>query len=126
MAEKMSLDELLSHQSLLTSVATVEAVEDEENLVKITPWVRGVGCLCNLALKLPKESIASVTPTGDMHFCCGKSLRVVEINFNEGSSISLRDLFAQLMQSAQGQQQQQQQAAGVHQHPFVPAGGAHR
>src|SRR6185295_5329002 len=105
MAEKMALDDLLAAQSKESCIATVEPVKDEPDMVKITPWAKGVGCLCHLALKIPKAAIESVTPTGDIHYCCGKTLRVVEVQFREDSVISLTDLFAQVMQAAQGSQQ---------------------
>ena len=130
MSERFSLDELLSFQSTATTVATVEAVDDESDSVKVTPWVRGTGCLCHLALKLPKAAIDYVSPTGDVHYCCGKSLRVVEIHFADEGSISLRALFGQIMESAHGQQQQGQHAPharplaqGEAARPFALGGG---
>ena len=98
--QQMSVDELLEEQSHRAFRATVEAVEGKEGLVKITPWVPDVGCLCHLSIHIQKSSIESVTPTGETHNCCSKILRVVEVHFKKEEKISLEDLFAQLHASA--------------------------
>lgn len=94
--QAISVDELLDVQkNLLGCPATIESVEGKPGVVKITPWVDGK-CQCRLAIEVPKTSIRQVTPTGETHKCCGKGLRVVEIQFKEGSTISLKDVFSQL------------------------------
>jgi hypothetical protein len=98
--EKISVEELLSSQSKSSCSATVEAVEGQPDLVKITPWTAAAGCLCHLAVNIPKASLAGVTPTGDTHVCCGKTLKVVELHFKKGESITLEELFSQLHRSA--------------------------
>jgi hypothetical protein len=118
MPEKMSLDEHLSAQTKQPCIATVEVINDSPEFVKVTPWVRGGGCLCSMALRLPKSAIASVSPTGDAHYCCGKALRVVAVEFKEKSTIGLSDLFGQIMHSAQGDHLEAQQIQGVPVHPF--------
>src|ERR1051325_3854648 len=119
MERKMSVEEFLSTQATPTSVATVEAVENEPELLKLTPWVSGVGCLCQLAVKVPKKAIESVSPTGDTHYCCNKALRVVEVHFRKDSSLPLSDLFAQLMQSAQGGHAEQSLPFASQARPFA-------
>jgi hypothetical protein len=98
--EKISVDDLLTSQSKSSFSATVEAVEGQPDLVKITPWTAAAGCLCHLAVNIPKASLAGVTPTGDTHVCCGKNLKVVELHFKKGESITLEELFGQLHRSA--------------------------
>lgn len=99
--EKISVDQLLESQIAPTALrATIEAVTESPDSIKITPWVSGRGCLCQLAIVIPKSSVASVTPTEATHVCCGKTLRVVEVNFASNESISLEELFAQLNASA--------------------------
>lgn len=104
MTEKLSLDDFLEKQtsaSLTNLKATVEAIKDEPDHVKITPWFSTMGCLCSMAIKVSKSAIASVSLTDDTHSCCGKVLRVVEVEFKEGEKISLDDLFTQLAMTAQ-------------------------
>jgi hypothetical protein len=79
-----SLDEHLALQAATTQafLATVEA--ESNDLVKVTPWNAEQGCLCTFAFTVPKTEIKELTPTGDIHACCGKRLSVVEVAFNEG------------------------------------------
>ncbi|MBV9469487.1 MAG: hypothetical protein JOZ57_09590 [Abitibacteriaceae bacterium] len=96
---KIGLDEFLKTQGS-SFEATVEPVEDAPDLVKVSPYVRGLGCLCQLAVKLPGTTIESVEPTSQTHHCCGKILTVVKVNFKAESTITLNDLFSQLSASA--------------------------
>ena len=100
MNESMSLDQLLASQGKGANLVIIEAVDGQPGSVKITPWVSGVGCLCQYAFVLPKNAIESVQPTGDRHFCCGKTLLVVEVQFVKGASIELSDLFGQVIAGA--------------------------
>jgi hypothetical protein len=95
-AESWSIDELLEKQSHVMSAATIEAVSGKPTLVKVTPWAADSGCLCHLAIEVPKDSIKSVTPTGQKHNCCGKVLSVVEVKFNDQSHMMLSEIFGQL------------------------------
>src|SRR5712671_7376569 len=101
-ASTVGLDEFLSSQAQSSQEfkATIEAIEGDQGMVKITPWIEGVGCACHLAITLPKTSIESLTPTDDFHRCCGKRFRVVEVHFKKGDSIALEPLFAQLSRAA--------------------------
>jgi hypothetical protein len=98
--EKISVDDLLNSQSKSSFSATVEAVEGQPDLVKVTPWTAAAGCLCHLSVNINKASLAGVTPTGETHVCCGKTLKVVELHFKKGESITLEDVFGQLHRSA--------------------------
>ena len=94
--EKITVDDLLTGQSKQTFRATVEAIESQPSMVKITPWTAASGCLCHLSVQVAKASLEGVTPTGDTHECCGKTLKVVQLHFKEGESIAFEDLFGQL------------------------------
>lgn len=94
--KRFSIDELLSEQSNPSFQATIEKVEGKDDLVKVTPWTASAGCLCHLAINIPKASLDGATPTGDMHVCCGKSLKVVELHFGKEHTITLEDLFQQI------------------------------
>lgn len=98
--EQISVDDLLASQSKARFNATVEAIEGEPDLVKITPWTATAGCLCHLSMNILKASLMGVTPTENTHLCCGKMLKVVELNFKKGESIKLEDVFGQLSASA--------------------------
>lgn len=80
-SKKMSIDELLSMQSLNIFKGTIELVENNLDLVKVTPWIPVGGCLCQLAINISTSAIDSVELTGETHLCCGKTLQVVEITF---------------------------------------------
>lgn len=105
MNNSITLDELLEQQNTLPLLATIEIVEDKTDVVKITPWVKHSGCQCQFALQIAKSAIESVAPTGDLHICCGKALKVVVVEFKNDSTISLNDLYGQLAQSNTRQEQ---------------------
>lgn len=94
--ETWTIDELLERQEQAASAATIEAVAGKPAVVKVTPWVANAGCLCHLAIEVPKDSIESVTANGQKHHCCGKVLSVVEVKFRERSQMPLSEIFAQL------------------------------
>ncbi len=100
--EKISVDDLLTGQAKPMFTATVETIEGEPDKVKITPWTAAAGCLCHLSINIIKASLIGVTPTGETHVCCGKTLKVVELHFKKDESIRLEDVFGQLSVSASG------------------------
>lgn len=98
--QALTIDDLLTRQMEPLFVATIEAVDGKPDMVKITPWVASEGCSCYLSLQIPKRSLDGVTPTGDIHFCCGKSLQVVELHFKSGEAVGIDDVMGQLQAAA--------------------------
>ncbi len=96
----LSLNEFLKDQEQSAFVATIEELKDRPGEVKLTPWREVAGCLCHAALEVPRDSIESVKPTDNTHYCCGKVLRVGEIRFKKGAKIEIEKVFTQVMQSA--------------------------
>lgn len=92
----ISLDELLASQAKPTTKAVIEAVPGDDAKIKLTPWSPGVGCSCASSIILPRSTVASVTSTGEKHFCCGKELSVVAVEFATGASLDLNELLQQL------------------------------
>jgi hypothetical protein len=97
-AGALSVDELFDLQSRHHIKGTVEPVGDDGQLVKVTPWFPFSGCLCQLALVVPKAVIDKVKPTGESHQCCGKTLQVVEITFKEDGTMPVKQVFEQISQ----------------------------
>jgi hypothetical protein len=97
---EIHLDELLADQSKVVTLATVEAIPDKPEIVSVTPWIPGHGCACQFALTIPKRAIGKLFSTEHRHNCCGKVLKVVEIEFREDSSLSVADIFADRSQQA--------------------------
>jgi len=96
--EKLSIDELLANQEKQGAFrATIEAIPDDIDRVKVTPFIAGLGCLCDHALTIKKGEIESISTTDDVHICCGQRLLVVEISFKEST---VADLFQQLSDPA--------------------------
>jgi hypothetical protein len=93
---RIDIEELLKEQDNPALLATVEALEGENDSVKVTPWTRAAGCLCHLAINVKKASLEGVSPTLDTHVCCGKTLKVVELHFKKDETIGLSDLFQQM------------------------------
>ena len=98
--QSISLDDFLENQSNQPETRmTIEAVEGKADYVKVTPWSPHAGCLCDYAVSVPKSSIETVTPTGDTHLCCNKSLKVVTIKFSAKHQFTLNDIFQELVAS---------------------------
>lgn len=84
--ESIDLDALLDEQgnpSAPRVLVTIEKLDDDDARVKVTPWSEGSGCLCDIAVRIPKDAFESVTRTESEHLCCGKRLAVVEPKFAE-------------------------------------------
>jgi hypothetical protein len=96
----MSVDELLTSQTKSPVLATIEAVEGDQELVKLTPWAPSTGCLCESGIKVPKYTIDSVQRTGQRHICCGRVHDVVEVNFRDEATLRVSEVFRQLAASA--------------------------
>jgi hypothetical protein len=94
MVKEITVDELLTQQQVVKPLATIEPIEGKPESVKVTPWVQSKGCLCASTLVIPKAAISSVSPTGETHYCCGKQLHVVEINFKEDAQLSVAETFS--------------------------------
>jgi hypothetical protein len=99
--QKIALNELLKRKRKARMLATVEVIADNTKLVKVTPWVSGSGCLCQFALELPKDCIASVELTGEEHACCSKVFDIVELEFKKSASVGIESVFSQIMKAAQ-------------------------
>jgi hypothetical protein len=89
---KIRIEEFLADEHEPALVGTVERVEGDSSAVEITPWTPGGGCQCERSLKVPKETIDFVKPTGQTHLCCGRLHRVVEIHFKKSATIGVEDL----------------------------------
>jgi hypothetical protein len=117
--EKLSVDELLANQGKQGALrATIEAISDDTERVKVTPFIAGLGCLCDQALNIKKDQIESISTTDDVHICCGKRLLVVEISFKDST---VADLFQQLSDPARlGAIPGSRMPASGNQLPFMP------
>jgi hypothetical protein len=101
----MDLEEFLEAQGATVAgegrfLATVEAIADRPEDVKVTPYAPGSGCGCSSALDVPKRMIREVRPTGEHHLCCGKRLAVVEIEFAEDAAIPVAELMRRAIRPA--------------------------
>lgn len=91
--ERISIDDLLAKQVAPAKLlATVEPT-DAADIVKVTPFNAGGQCACDTALRIRKDAIDWVAPTGQFHECCGKQLMVVEVGIKDAT---LADVLAQL------------------------------
>lgn len=94
--EQLTVEQLLQAQSQPVFRATIESIVGDATQVLVTPWVQGRGCLCQLALKIPKTAIQSLALTGESHVCCGKALQVVQVDFADQASMRLSEVFVQI------------------------------
>ena len=94
MKQSISLDDLLAQQSKDEFLCTLETIPNDSSKVKIKPWVDGAqGCRCDSAIIIDRNLIADIFPTEEVHLCCGKKLKVVEVVFKEGASMEVEDIF---------------------------------
>ncbi len=93
--EEISVDALLKAQGAdgASLLATIEPVTDDDSKVRVTPFVAETGCSCAQAITVPKKDIKTLYTTDDVHWCCGKKLTVVEVEFVHDS---LTDVVRQL------------------------------
>lgn len=106
--QKIDLEDLLQEQDSSALLATVEPVANDPNLVKLTPWAEASGCNCHAAIQIPKSSIAALYDSGHTHWCCGKRLKVMEVELDEKKSIPVTQVVDQLSQRIQHQSMQPQ------------------
>jgi hypothetical protein len=111
-ADEINLDELLDEQQKETQFATLEAIPDKPELFKITPWFPKRGCACQFALVIEKKNIQKLTRTGHRHPCCGKLLRVVEVEIKADSVMPLNEVLADLSRRASLQSPTRRAPAG--------------
>lgn len=97
-SQELSLDELLERQRRAATLATITAVPEKKDMVKLTPWLPGGECLCHFAIVVPKRSIERLTSTRHQHLCCGKLLDVVQVTFRDTGAVSVSEIFSQLLQ----------------------------
>jgi hypothetical protein len=98
---KMTVDDVLEQQKKTVLIATIEAIDHEPQLVKVTPFIPGAGPSEEPALRIQRESIGSLVPTGEKKLRRGKHLRVFEIHFAEHASIPIKEAFEHLQTSSQ-------------------------
>lgn len=81
--ENISFEELFEQQNTASMALrfTAQQIPDDSEHVKVTPVGADGNCWCSSALVIPVASVASLRSTDDMAVCCGKRLRVVEIEF---------------------------------------------
>lgn len=120
----ISIDELLKQQTSQqnTFIATIQATDDD-NRIKITPYYPENGCMCSKSITVNKNTIESVTPTGETHFCCGKKLAVVEINFKENAKIDLSDIISQIIEKINKPDESNPHSDSVSHQPSARYGG---
>jgi hypothetical protein len=121
--KRLSIDAFFEEQqSKATSniLATLEQVEANATMVKVTPWVEGKGCLCKSALELPKSAIEAVVETAHRHRCCNKTHTVVEVLFKKDANILLEDLFRQLVEAAASNHEDAHTMSRPRMHGFPP------
>lgn len=96
--QELSVHQLLEKQDEGRFGATVARVSGQDDVVEVTPWIKGGECACHNSLRVPIDAIASVVATGEGHHCCGKVLRVVEVTFRDRT---WGDVFTQLSERRQ-------------------------
>lgn len=95
-----SVTEFLKDQDAGHLVATIERVQGEPGMVKVTPWVPNSGCLCHHSITVAEKSFKSVHPTGQSQYCCGKHLKVVEIQFKDDATMNTAEVFGHVARAA--------------------------
>lgn len=80
--EEVTISDLLERQMKPRALVTLQQVDSDESMVKVTPWTPGAhGCQCSRAVNLTRKAIRRIQPTGQQLFCCGQTLEVVRVEF---------------------------------------------
>lgn len=64
---------------------TAQPIADDSERVKITPVDSDGNCWCSSSLVIPVASVSALRATEDTATCCGKRLKVVEIEFSDAA-----------------------------------------
>src|SRR4051812_8665936 len=88
----LTIEQPWERQREVKPLAPIEPIDGKPESVKVAPWSRSRGCFSAYSLVIPKAAIASVKPTGELHFCCGKQFEVVEITFREDAQLGAADV----------------------------------
>jgi hypothetical protein len=91
----VSVDEWLTSDRSSDVLFALAPVAGRDDLVQVTPWLRGVGPLAMLALELPKAVIAGVRPAAEG---TARAPRLAYLDFRSGSEIALDELYRQIAQ----------------------------
>ena len=94
--ERMTVDALLLSRPMGDFRRQLRQLRGSPRWVTITPWTPKGGCLCQLAMVIPRSALESVTPTGEVHVCCGKRSEAVELHFKDGQAMPLEKVFGQM------------------------------
>lgn len=98
----ISVDDFLNQSQSESSqfLALVEENKADPSKVKVTPYLSDKKCGCSGSLLINKDAIENLELTDLSHLCCGKNHKVVKINFKEGYTISLEDVFKQYLENS--------------------------
>ena len=118
--DKQNLEQFLTTSAIVPFQATIEPLPNDKSKVKVTPWTPRGGCHCGNSLEVPKAAIASVRPTESVHWCCGKGLRVAEVDFGPEHTDLIHGAFARLMENDE-ERLASGASTGAHQSPWCGA-----
>jgi len=91
---EISLSSLLDDQATSSRRFVIEAVPDDNEVVKVTLLTPGMRLSCNTGLTLPSKAIKSIKKTGEVVSCCSKELQAVELTFSDEKAVSYDDVFS--------------------------------
>lgn len=93
MKTKINLDEFLKELSTEGFLCTIETIQNDTTKVKLLPWLsEHEGCNCEASIVINKDLIENVLVTDQIHYCCGRKHKVIEVFFKQNASIKITDL----------------------------------
>ena len=117
---EIGLEEFLANQSIVHLLASIASIDDDDENIKVTPWIKPFGCVCSSAFVVPKASVKSVTPTKITAKCCsGDDLTVVDLVFQDSPKIS-SDLLNTFVKQLVGLTKKLKQTAATPRTPLPP------
>jgi hypothetical protein len=89
-----ALGEFLEERANSWRRFVVEAVPEDDKLVRVTLVSPGMVLSCDTGITVPVKSIKSIRKTGERTFCGGKSHPIVELTFSSDRLLTYEDLFS--------------------------------
>jgi len=91
-----SLEELLGDQRKVVSLAIIEEIENDNDNVRITPWVAGRRGGSANGILVPRAAIKSIKRIGREVVSAGRVLHAVEVEFTDAKLLTYQQLFSAL------------------------------
>jgi hypothetical protein len=90
----ISIDHLLEQQRRSSNAVLLQAIPGDNEHVRVTPWIRGMKCVCGKGTVMPRNAIKEISKTGHTCRCCNQTIQVVEVEFSSEKLVTYAELIS--------------------------------